>query len=265
MRVLKNFTVVFLVFILATACARSANNSPEKAKEIMEKSFQKYSDLLEKDGKNYKSLALKATIKGKGEFPMGDTENKMPITLDSVVEAYYVKPGNMNIEISGNLGNAKIIATNKEKDTATIILPGIKQFATISLPKQLSQQAQEPNPNEPDRMEKFFQSSILEYLGTEKTKSGKAHKILIKSSEPNDKGTITAYILDRKWDPARFDINNSEGGLIAIEFERLEFNANVPDSKFVPDTAGFTKVNNQQITAAIMMQLMSSMMQQKPQ
>jgi outer membrane lipoprotein-sorting protein len=265
MKVIRSLMVILLIFAFATSCVKSSNNSPEKAKEVMEKSFKKYEGLVDKSGKNFNSVAIKAAIKGNGELPAGGTDSKMPINIDAVVELYFVKPGNIYIDISGNIGNAKIIASDKEKNMATLILPGMKQFAIIDLPKQIIQETQEKKPNEPDRSEKFFQTTVLEYLGTEKTKSGKAHKILVKNKDPKDTSTITAYILDRKWDPARFDINNPDGGAIVIDFDKLELNAKVPDSRFVPDTAGYTKVNNQQITAAIMMQLMSSMMQQKPQ
>ena len=229
----------------------------------MEKSFQKYENLTKEEGANIKSVAAKVTIKGIGEFPAGGAGGTMPINLDAVVEIAFKNPGNYFFDVSGNLGNAKVFSTEKEKGTATIILPGTRQFAVIKMPQQITNQTQE-KPEEPSKMDQFFNTMELQHLGMEKTKAGQAHKILIKNKDPKEKATITAYILDGKWDPARFDINSEgqEGNAIVVEFEKLEWNRNIPDNKFVPDTSEYVKVTDQQITAAVMMQIMTSMMQQ---
>lgn len=266
-RLAMNFLTVLLAVMLITSCARSSDNpkDPKDPKQILEKTVEKYRELVKKDGKGVKSMEAKVSIKGGGQLPMGDS-GSMPLDVDAIVEVYVSQPHNLYIDISGNLGNAKFIVSGKEKPTATIMLPSTKQFATIDVPEQIKEQidkAQEPkeDPQEPDPMEEFWKKAILEYDGTENLKIGKAHKIIIKPKDPTEKGYLTAYILDGKWDPARLEVTEEGGSNIVIEFEKLELNAKIPDEKFVPDTEGYTEVTQQTIVGSIMMQVMSSMMQ----
>lgn len=260
-----NCLTVFLAVVLITSCAKSSDN-PKDPKQILEKTVEKYRELVKKDGKGVKSMEAKVSIKGGGQLPMGDS-GSMPLDIDAIVEIYVSQPHNLYIDISGNLGNARFIVSGKEKPTATIMLPGTKQFATMDVPDQIKKQidkAQEPeeaDSQEPDSMEELWKQVILEYDGTENLKIGKAHKIIIKPKDPAEKSFLTAYILDGKWDPARLEITEEGGSNLLVEFEKLELNAKIPDEKFVPDTEGYTEVTQQAITASIMMQIMSSMMQ----
>jgi hypothetical protein len=259
-----NSLTVFLAVVLITSCAKSSDN-PKDPKQILEKTVEKYRELVKKDGKGVKSMEAKVSIKGGGQLPMGDS-GSMPLDIDAIVEIYVSQPHNLYLDISGNLGNARFIVSGKEKPTATIMLPATKQFATMDVPDQIKKQideAQEPkeDPQEPDSMEDLWKQVILEYDGTENLKIGKAQKIIIKPKDPAEKSFLTAYILDGKWDPARLEITEEEGSNLLIEFEKLELNAKIPDGKFVPDTEGYTEVTQQTIFGSIMMQIMSSMMQ----
>jgi outer membrane lipoprotein-sorting protein len=191
----------------------------------------------------------------------------MPLDIDAMVEVYISKPHNLYIGISGNLGNARLIVSGKEKSTATIVLPGTKQFTTMNVPERIKKQIdvfQEPkekDAQEPDPTEDLWKQVILEYDGTENLKTGKAHKIIIKPKDPAEKSSLIAHILDGKWDPARLEITEEEGSNLLLEFEKLEFDTKIPDEKFVPDTEGYTEVTQETIVGSIMMQIMSSMMQ----
>ena len=260
----KNLLTIFLVFVLAASCVSVvySQESSEKAKQILEKTYRKYSDLLKKDGEGLKSVAAKISIKGSGQMPMGDS-GSMPLDVDATVEIYFARPHYLHLGISGNLGNFKIVVAGKEKVTATIILPGTEQFATIDVPQQVIQEMQKDEPQKPDRMEEFWKKVVLAYEGTQSTKAGKAHKITIKPKDPSEKSFVTAYILDDKWNPARFEINDpEEGSKLVIEFEKLELNINIPDERFVQDTEGHTQISDKDLTAAIMMQIMAAVMQQ---
>lgn len=268
------FTIYLLaamVIMMTASCSKSDEvGTPEKAKQILEKSFQKYSELTKKEGRDVRSVVAKAIIKGRGQLPLGGGSGNMPMNVDAAVEIYAAKPRNLYLDISGNLGNAKIIIVEKEqKATVTVILPATKQFAIMDMPEQVVKKTQPEGAQKPetDQFEEFLKQASLEYGGTEGTKAGKAHKIIIRSNKPEDKGVVTAYILDRKWDPQRIEIASGEGGLVTVEFEKLELNVDIPDKKFVPDTQGYTQVNNQQLMSVIMMQLMAGMMQpqQQPQ
>jgi len=260
----KNLLAFFLVFALAASCISIAysQGSSEKAKQILERAFQKYRDLFKKDARGLNSVAAKISIKGGGEMPMGESGD-MSLDVDATVEIYAARPHNLYLDISGNLGNAKLAVTGKEKVTATIILPSTKQFATIDVPQKVLQEAQEGDPQEPERIKEFWEEVILTYEGTENIKAGKAHKITIKPKDPAEKSFVTAHILDDRWDPARFEINDpEEGNKLVVEFEKLELNINIPDERFVPDTQGYTQVSDKDITTAIMMQIMTAVMQQ---
>ena len=92
-------------------------------------------------------------------------------------------------------------------------------------------------------------------------KTGTAHKIVIDPQDSSEKAAITVYILDGKWDPVKFEIASEEANAI-IEFDMLEVNARIPDERFVPNTAGYTPISEKDLKTALMMQLMTAMMQQ---
>lgn len=263
MKFAKNILFIFLASMLIMSCSESAVKSgdPKDAKEILKKTIDKYIDLIKEDGKKVKSVEAKVSIKGGGQLPMGESGG-MPLDIDANIDIYASKPRNLYLEISGNLGNARVVISGKEEQTATLMLPGMKQFATMDVPEQLTkeiEEAQDPQAN--DRMEEFWKQVILEYEGTENLEAGKAHKIIIKPKDPVEKSFITVYILDGKWDPARLEFSEEGGSNLLVDFEKLEVNTKIPDERFVPDTEGYTEVSQQQITTAIMMQIMSSMMQ----
>jgi outer membrane lipoprotein-sorting protein len=258
----KNLLTIFLVFALATSCAWVAysQDSSEKAKQILEKTYDKYKDLLKKNGQGLKSMAAKMSIKGSGQMAMGGGD--MPMNVDAVIELYAAKPHHLYLDISGNLGNAKIVVAGKEKVTATIILPTTKQFAVMDVPEETIQKMQRDDPKESQQKEELLKEVILAYGGTENTKAGKAHKIMIKPKDPSEEGTATVYILDGEWDPVRIEMKGHDKGQVVAEFEKLELNLKIPDEKFVADVKGYAEIDTNQLTAVIMMQIMGAAMQQ---
>jgi len=263
----KNFLTALLVFALTASLVSAVSAaSSDKAKEIIEKTVEKYSDMIKKDGKDMKSFAAKISIKGGGQVPMGQGGG-MPLSVDAAIEIYVAKPHNMYLEISGNLGNAIVVVGGDEKVTATIMLTGTKQFATMDVPDNAIKEFQKEEETatvEPGRMEDFYKSVILSYEGTENVKAGKAHKIVIDPQDSAEKASITVYILDGKWDPVKFVIASEEANAI-IEFDRMEVNAKIPASRFVPNTAGYAQISEKDLTTALMMQVMAAMMQQAQQ
>lgn len=265
MKSTKSPLTFFLAFALIAFCVSVvySQESSEKARQILDKTVEKYGDLLKKDSKDLKSIAAKVSVKGGGQLPMGGAGD-MPVSLDMAVTIYAARPKRLYLDISGNLGEARIIVAGEEKLTTTIILPGTKQFAAIEVPEQIIQDMEKDDPQEPHRLEEFWGKVVLLYEGTQDLKAGKAHKIIVKPKDPSEKGVATVHILDGKWDPARFEINNpEEGGGIIVEFEKLELNVDIPDERFVPDTAGYTQVTEQQLMGVIMMQVMAATMQRE--
>jgi len=260
----KSLLAIFLVFALAVSCISAvySQESSEEAKQILEKTFQKYRDLFRKDGKGLNSIEAQISIKGGGQMPMGGSDS-MPLDVDATVEIYAARPHQLYLSISGNLGNAKIAVAGKEKVTATIVLPSTKQFAVIDVPEKTIQRMEKDDPQEPDRMEEFWKEVIVVHEGTQTTEAGKAHKITAKPKDPSEETFITAYILDNKWDPVRLEVNDpEEGSKLVIEFGNLELNIDIPDERFVLDTKGYTQVSDKDLTTAIMMQIMTAVMQQ---
>jgi len=262
----KNLLTTLLVFTL-TASLTSAvysQESSEKAKQILEKTAKKYTDMIKESSEDMKSFAAKLSIKGGGQVPMGEA-GAMPLGVDIAIEIYVAKPHNLYLDLSGNLGNATVVVGGKEEVTATIMLSGTKQFATMPVPidaiKKIQEEADEEDPERPEKMEKFWEALSLSYEGTEKVKAGTVHKIVIDPQDSSGKAAITVYILDGKWDPVRIEVVSEEANAI-IEFEKLEINANIPDERFVPNTAGYTPISEKDLKTALMMQLMTAMMQQ---
>ena len=265
-RFAKSLLAIFSVFVLTAffASVLYSQESTERAKQILEMTYQKYKNLLKEDGEGLKSIAATVSIKGGGQMPMGDS-GSMPMDIDAVVELYAVRPRHLYVDISANLGNAKIIVAGKEKVTATILLPSTKQFTAIDVPQKYIEKTQGDEPEKPDRMEELLKEAILAYEGTHETKAGKAHKIVINPRDPKEKGSVAVYILDDRWDPVRFEASDPEGGGVVVNFEKLELNVDIPDERFVPATEGYTQISKEQLTTVLMMQLMAVMMQQEKQ
>jgi len=240
--------------MLIASCAFSQQAS-EKAKQIMERTLQKYSALFKEDGKGIKSMASRLSIKGGGQMKMGSS-GSMPLDIDMAIDIYAAQPQRLRFDISGNLGNAQLIVIgNKPILTATMILPITKQFTTLSLSGKLTE------PMLTDNREAVWKGTILTYIGMENLKEGKAHKINLRSTKPSDKSSVTVYVLDKKWDPIRFDINDPKSGNYTIEVEKLELNVSIPGEKFEPDIKGYTRISTQQLGTVIMMQIMAATMQ----
>jgi outer membrane lipoprotein-sorting protein len=259
----KNLSMVLLVVALTISCVSVvySQESSEKAKEILENTYKKYIELTSKEGKDLKSVIAKVAIKGAGNVPAGEGES-MPMNVDVKIEMYMSKPRNFFFSIAGNVGNAIIAVTGEEKAAATIMLPTTKQFAVIDMPEDFMQEVESEDPEKPSKLEEFSDDAILTYEGMGDTKLGRAHKIGIRPKDPTEKTSIMVYILDRKWDPARIEVREEEeGGQLTVDFEELKLNERISDDKFKPDTAGYTQITKDQLTAVIMMQVMAAMMQ----
>ena len=257
----RSLSTVTLAFVLIAFCTSAvySQESSEKAKQILEKTFNKYMDLIKKDGKGVKSVAAKLSLKGGGQFPMGD--NAMPLELDVTLEIYVQRPNDFYISIAGNVGNATIIITGDEKKTATIMFPSTKQFATVDVPDDMfgQQPEGEEETGEEPKIEELWEKAIVTYEGTEDTKLGKAHKIILKPKDDSEEGIVTIHILDGKWDPARFELSKTDEVSLVVEIEKLEVNANISGKQFVPDTEGYTEVTQDQLMVLVMMQVMGAM------
>ncbi|MFC1718096.1 outer membrane lipoprotein carrier protein LolA [Candidatus Poribacteria bacterium] len=260
-KLVKSLSTITLALMLIAFCVSVvySQESDAKAKEIIEKAFNKYVDLMKKDGEGVKSVAAKLSLKGGGQLPMGD--DAMPLDLDVALEIYVERPNNFYISIAGNLGNATIIVSGEEKKTATIMLTGTKQFATLDVPEDAfgDQPADEGEPEEEPKIEELWEKSIVTYEGTESTKLGKAHKIVLKPKDPSEEGIVTVHILDGKWDPARLAFSKADEVNLVVEIEKLEVNAKISDKQFVPNTEGYTGVTQDQLMMLVMMQVMGSM------
>jgi len=261
----NNFLTIISIFTLTLLCismAYSAGNS-QKAQDILKKATKKYGNFFKKDSKELQNFAAELSIKGGGMVPMGGSG--MPLDIDAKVELYVAQPKNMYLNISGSLGNATIVVTGEEKQTATILLPSTKQYAVMDVPENPITQIDEEDPEqEPFDIEKLPEDVILEYEGMHNTKLGKAHKIIVKSKDNTNEGSVAVYILDKKWDPARFEINDPEKGTLSIEVNKWKVNEKISKDTFELKTSGYTLVPEKQILGVIMMQVMNAMMQQTP-
>ncbi len=253
-----------VILLMAAFCASAVYSagSADKARQILEKTSEKYSVLLNENDEGIKSIAAKISIKGGGQVPMGGGGGSMPLDVDMAIEIYFSRPKNLYLGISGSLGNAVIVASGTEKVVTTIILPSMKQFAVIDMPEDIAEKTQKYNPQEPNNeIEKMWDEAILVYDGMQNMKAGKAHKITIKAKDPMEEGSATVYILDGTWDPVGIEIKDPEKGALVIEFEQLELNTKISKSQFVPDTKGYTKIKSEDLLGAVMMQVMGAMMQ----
>ena len=236
-----------------------SQESDAKAKEIVEKTFNKYLNLIKKEGNDVTSMAAKLLIKGGGMVPMGD--NAMPMNLNVVLEIYVEKPRNFSASLVGNLGNAAVVMEG-EKKKLTVLLPNTKQFAVIDVPDSAFEDIEKEvdNPEEEPNLDELWKNTVAKYAGTEDTKLGKAHKLVFTPKDTSEEGTLTIHILDGKWDPARVEFSQGEDTNVVIEIDKLDVNGKIPADKFVPHTEGFTEVTQDQLTTLIMMQVMGAMM-----
>ena len=258
----KSLSIITLALVLTTLCVSAvhAEESSEKAKQIMEKVFNKYVDLIKKDGEGIKTVAAKLSLKGGGNLPMGDSS--MPLEIDVVLEIYVERPRNFSISLSGNLGNAAIVVSGAKKEV-TVLFPNTKQFVTLDVPEEAfdTEPEAEGEPEKEPRIEDLWEVATVTYEGTEQTKAGKAHKIVLKPKDASETSVVTIHILDGKWDPARFELKDSEKGNMIVEIENLEVNKKISSDKFVPDTEGYTGATQDQLFMIVMMQVMGAMQQ----
>ena len=165
----KNLLTTLLVFAITASLISAvySQESSEKAKQILEKTVKKY--MIKKSSEDMKSFAAKLSIKGGGQVPMGEAGG-MPLSVDAVIEIYVAKPHNLYLDLSGNLVNATVVVGGEEKVTATIMLTGTKQFATMDIPDNAIKefQKEESAPVESGKMEEFFEEVILSYEGKKK-------------------------------------------------------------------------------------------------
>jgi len=258
----KSLSIITLALVLTTFCvsALHAEESSEKAKGILKKAFNKYVDLIKKDGKGIKTVAAKLSLKGGGNVPMGNSS--MPLDLDVVLEIYVERPRNIYISLAGNLGNAIVVVSGAKKEV-TFMLPNTKQFATLDVPEEVfdTEPEAEGEPEKEPNIEELWEEAIVTYEGTEQTKTGKAHKIVLKPRDTSETSVVTIHILDGKWDPARFELNDTEKGNLVVEIENLEVNKKISKGKFVPKTEGYVGVTQDELLMTVMMQVMGAMQQ----
>jgi len=262
----KNFLTALLVFALTASLVSAVSaDSSDEAKRIIGKVVDKYSDVMKKDGKDMKSFEAEISIKGGGQVPMGEGGG-MPLSVDANLKIFVAKPHNLYLELTGNLGNAIVVVGGKDKVTATIMLTGTKQYATMDVPDNAIKefQQEESVTEEPGKMEDFYKAVTLSYEGTEKVAAGKAHKIVIDPQDSAEKASITVYILDGKWDPVKFVIKSDEANAV-IEFIKMKMNPKINPLQFVAQIAGYTLISEKDLTTALMMMLMTAMMQQAQQ
>ena len=267
------FTILFVISAAASCGGASKkSDTPKSAREILEKTYKKYSKLVEKDGDGIHSLEAKISIKGAAEIPTPGSST-MPLDVDLMLELFVKNPQKVYLDVSGNIGSARLIVPgndNKDKKSrGALMLPNTKQFAYFDVPDKVMEKIEEPKPEQKEEAKQerdIWENAILEYDGTQNMKAGKAHKIIIKSKDPSEKNHVIAYILDGKWDPVRLEVVGESGNsALVIDFEKLVPNARIPDSKFVLDPQGYTEVTQQQISTLVMMQIMASMMQKEKQ
>jgi outer membrane lipoprotein-sorting protein len=255
-------TIVLITTFLASVCY--SQDSSQKARSILEKMFKKYDALFAEDMKGINSSVAqrnvsaiaKMSIKGQGRLDPRSTTTP-PLLMDAKIELYVTQPNKIFLNITGNMGDIQIVIPDKKPMTATTILPSTKQFATMPVPQSTFRGFQ------PQSREKFWLETNLTYGGTQMMKQGKVHKIIMKSTNPKLKETSIAYILDQKWDPVRFEVNDPVGGNTIVDFDEISLNAVIPPDKFIPKTSGFTQVSKEQFTGLIMMQILTSTMPNK--
>ena len=256
---IRKFYILIAIFSIAfLATTGYAQNPNQKAKMILEKFFTKYETLFSDMAKSTNTAICKMSIKGVGRFDTSKSSTNAPLLIDTKAELYVASPSKMLINLKGNMGNISIVVPDKKPMAAIALFPDSKQFATIGIPQRMF-----GGVNPSDR-EKFWQGSILNYMGLQDTKQGKAHKITIKSNRPTQKEVTTIFILDKKWDPVRIELNDPKSGSTTVDFDQILLNASIPPEKFIPNTRGYTQVSREQLTGILMMNIMASTMIKKP-
>ena len=243
---------VWLTALLASVCY--SKDSSSKAKSILEKTFKKYDALFSEELKGVNSAIVKMSIKGEGRLNSKSTTSP-PLLLDAKIDLYVVQPNKMFLDVTGNLGNIQIVIPGKMPMTATTILPVTKQFATMAIPQKTFRGLQ------PKDRERFWVETNVTYGGMQTMNQRQVHKIIMKPTNPKQKGTTVVYILDKIWDPIRYEIIDPVGGNTVVDFEEIRFNVKIPPDKFEPKTSGYTQVTKEQFTGLVMMQMMTLTMQ----
>lgn len=246
---------ITLVIILFTQISQTSTElSSKTAKIILEKTLDKYSGFFNKNNNEVSNITSKLLIKGGRSIKMSNTGN-ISFDLDLNVDFYASQQNNFLFDISGNLGKAQIFLEREDLNLATIILPAIKQFTILNVPERIAKRYYDFQ--SPESRENIWKNSILEYNGIQDIKAGKVHKITIKNASLSGQNSTVLYILDKKWDPVRFELYDSMGMAITIDVEKLNLKAKTPKEKFIPDTNGYAQITPQQLNSAIMMQIMA--------
>lgn len=256
MQIIRKSLNLLLISIFLSAFLASANalDSSQKARSILEKTFKKYDALFSENMKGISSATVKMSVKGQGRLDPKATSTPS-LLMDANIELYAVQPNKMFLNITGNMGNIQIVIPGKKPITAMMILPIAKQFTTMPVPDKTFRGLQ------PQSREKFWQDNILSYDGIKTIKNLKAHKITIKSKNPKLKETQVVYILDQKWDPIRYEVDDPVSGNTVVNFDEIKINSFIPPDKFVPKTNGFTQISKEQFMGAVVMQIVTSTMQ----
>lgn len=249
--------IIFINFLLTLSIQispASTEQSSNTAKMVLEKTLDKYSRLFSKNHSDAENITSKLLIKGGRSIKMGNSGNIF-VDLNLDVDLYVSQSNNFYLDISGNLGKAQIFLEKEYLNLATIILPVIKQFSIINVPERIAKRYNDLRSLE--GRENIWKNSVLEYNGVQDFKVGKVHKITIKSAILPAKSSTVIYILDKKWDPVRFELEDAQGMAVIIDVQKLNFKAKIPKEQFIPDTDGYTQITPQQLTSAIIMQIMA--------
>jgi hypothetical protein len=257
MQIIKKSSILIIIVVLFTILSVSvcySQNSSSKAKSILEKTFRKYDALFSDEIKGVNSAIIKMSIKGEGRINP-NAKLSPPLLLDTKLDIYAVQSNKMFIDVTGNLGNIQIVLPGKMPIIATAILPATKQFTTIQVPQKVFRGLQ------PKDRERFWIETNVTYGGLLTIKQKQVHKIIMKPNDPKQKGNTVVYILDRVWDPIKYEINDPVGGNTVVNFDEIRFDVDIPLDKFEPKTSGYTQVTKEQFTGLVMMQMMTSTMQ----
>lgn len=246
--------IIVFSFISIQISFTFASQSSDTAKMVLEKTLDKYDGLFNENHNGIKDISSKLSIKGGRSIKVGNS-GSMLVDLDLNIDFYASQPNKFYFDISGNLGKAKVFLEGEDFNLATIILPTIKQFTIINVPERIAKRYHDLQSSE--SRENIWKNSILEYNGIQNFKVGKVHKITIKQATLSGQSSTVLYILDKKWDPVRFELEDSQGTVITISVEDLNLRAKTPKEKFIPNTNGYTQITSQQLISAIMMQIMA--------
>ncbi len=254
----KKNIIIILLFTILFSSVVNAEESSQKAKLILEKFFIKYEKIFSDRMSNANSLICRMSIKGVSRFDTNRSSANAPLLIDTKADLYVSNSNKILVNLKGNMGNIVIIVSDKNPNSAVTLFPDSKQFAMISFSERIFGGIKSVN------RERFWNENVLTYAGLTNTTRGKVHKIIVKSNKKTEKEVTTIHIIDGKWDPFCIEYSNSLNGSTSINFDQIQFNANIPPEKFIPNTKGYTQVSKEQIAGIIMMNIMASNMVKKP-